>query len=155
MAILDKLTEFADATSVGTPNNTTVNVGSQIDLSLIGRELGNGQPLYVIISIDTAITSGGAATPKFLVSSDSTAAIAVDGTQTTHVQTDAVAIANYAAGKRWVLPLPTSDAALHTYERFLGVQVQETAGQALTGGTISAYLSLDPQLWKAYSDAAN
>ena len=61
---LDNNLEFADATSVGTPNNTTVNVGDIID-SDVARDLGTGQPVFLVVQVTTAITSGGAATVRF------------------------------------------------------------------------------------------
>lgn len=149
--ILDELTEFADATSVGTPNNSTVNVGSQID-SQVARDLGAGQPIYLVIQVATAITSGGAATVSFILASDSTASIAVDGNQTIHYESDAIAVASLVAGYTLVVALPMESPA---YEQFLGVQVRENASQALTGGAINAFLVLDPSKWKAYADASN
>lgn len=150
--IMDKLVEFADKTSVGTPNSTTVNVGSQIDLGLIGRDVGNGYPVYLVILVTTSIGSGGAATVSFKLSSDDSASIAVNGGQTTHWESDVFALAAVAAGKKIIVPLPLHDP---TYEQFLGVQVTEHAGQALNAGAISAFLTLDPAAWKAYADAVN
>jgi hypothetical protein len=148
--IIDKNTEFADATSVGTPNNSTVNVGSAIDLG-VARDIGNGQPVYVVFSVDTAITSGGAATVKFQVASDATSSISTS-TQTIHVTTGAIPVASLVAGYQVVVALPTEGLA---YEQFLGVQVVEAAGQALTAGAISAFISLDPTGYKTYADASN
>ena len=149
---MDERTEFADATSVGTPNNTTVNVGDVLDLTT-ARDIGAGlPPLYLVIQVTTAITSGGAATVSFLLSSDSTGTIAVDGTQTSHWESDTIAVATLVAGYTLVVPIPGEDPA---YERFLGVQVRENAGQALTAGNINAFLTFNPKQWKAYSDAAN
>lgn len=153
--ILDERTEFADATAVGVPNNTTVNVGDVINLESIGVHLGSGEPVYLVITIQTAITSGGASVVSLLLSSDSTGTLAVDGTQTTHWESDRLAVAGFTAGKRFVVPLPQSDAVGHTYEQFLGVQVRESGSVVLTGGTINAFLTLDPVIWKAFADAVN
>ncbi len=151
--ILDERTEFADAASVGTPNNSTVNVGDVIDLTA-ARDIGAGKPpLYLVVQVDTAITSGGAATVAFQLVSDGAAPPAVDGTQTVHFRSKAFAVASLTAGfVPVILPLPAEGAA---YERYLGVQVVETAGQALTAGKINAFLTPDPRAYKSYADAVN
>jgi len=149
--IMDKSTEFADAQSVGTPNSSTVNVGDVIDLG-VARDIGNGKPVYVVVQVDTAITSGGSATVRFKVASDSSSSIAVDGTQTEHVVSDAIAVASLTQGYQLVMVLPLENPA---YERYLGFQVEETSGNALTAGNVNAFLTLDGQGWKAYADANN
>ncbi len=149
--IIDERTEFADAVSVGTPNNTTVNVGNSIDTSDI-RDMGAGQTVFLIITVDTAITSGGSATVAFLLVSDASSSIATDGTATAHVTTDAIAVADLVAGYTMVVPLSSVNP---TWERYLGFQVQETASQALTAGAVNAFLSFDAHGWRSYPDAAN
>jgi len=151
MAFIDSSLEFADATSVGTPNSTTVNVGDVIDTSVI-RDVGAGHPLYLVITIDTAVTSGGSATVAFLMVSDSTGTIATGGGATKHIETDAIAVASLVAGYTMVVPLPSVNPA---YERYLGFQVKETAGQALTAGNVNAFLTSDPTGWTSYPDATN
>jgi len=150
--ILDERTEFADATSIGTPNNATVNVGDVIDLSIIGRDAGQGQPLYCIFQVTTTFTSGGATLLSLLIVSDSTGTPAVDDTQTIHYESSSEDDSYFTAGKTFVVPLPAVDP---TYERFLGVQVRNRAAVAVTGGAINAFLTLDPTGWKAYPDAIN
>eukprot|EP00919_Chromeraceae_sp_WS-2016_P011772 GHVR01027481.1.p2 GENE.GHVR01027481.1~~GHVR01027481.1.p2 ORF type:complete len:154 (+),score=24.50 GHVR01027481.1:76-537(+) len=152
--ILDERTEFADATSVGTPNNTTVNVGDLIDLTT-ARDVGNGQPLYMIVQVTTAITSGGSAIVNFQLVSDATTTVAVDDTQTIHFRSDDFAVAGLVAGVTLVFALPTGTEGIADYERYLGFQVRETAGQALTAGNVNAFLTLDPSGWKSYPDATN
>ncbi len=148
--ILDERTEFADAVSVGTPNNSTVNVGDTIDTDVI-RDIGAGHPLYLIITVDTAITSGGAATVAFLLVSDSTDTIATDGNATKHLESDAIAKASLVAGFTMVMPLPSVNPA---YERHLAFQVKETSGNALTAGAVNAFLSQDPTGWTSFADNA-
>ena len=148
---MDDTLEFADATSVGTPNNSTGNVGDFIDTDVI-RDVGAGTPLYLIVTVDTAVTSGGAATVAFQLVSDATTTIATDGTATKHIETDAIAVASLTAGYTMVVPLPSVNPA---YERYIGFQVKETAGQALTAGNVNAFLTLDPTGWSAKADATN
>jgi hypothetical protein len=149
---MDDTLEFADATSNGTPNSSTVNVGDIIDTSAISRDIGSGQPLYLIITVDTAVTSGGSATVAFLMVSDATTTIAVNGTATKHIETDAIAVASLVAGYKMVVPLPSGNP---TYERYLAFQVKETSGNALNGGNVNAFLTVDPHGWTSYADAAN
>jgi len=150
--ILDERLEFADATSVGTPNNTTVNVGDIIDLGITGRDVGNGEPLYLVIQVTTTLTSGGAAIVEFLLSSDATTTIGVDGTQTIHYRSDYFAVATLAAGYELVIPIPSRSP---TFERYLAFQIRETAGQALTAGNVNAFLTRDVYGSKSYPDAVN
>ena len=150
--MLDNNLEFADATSVGTPNNTTVNVGDIVDTDVV-RDLGAGIPLYLVVQVDTAIISGGAATVRFKLVSDSTSTIAVDGTQTEHATSDSIAVALLVAGFEFIIALPPEGSI--AYERFLAFQVEEDAGQALTGGAVNAFLTLTPRAYRAYADAVN
>ena len=150
MTIIDKNLEFADATSVGTPNNTTVNVGNVIDLGGAGRNVGDGEPMYFCVEVTTTIGSGGAATVSFLLSSDSSETLAVDGNQTIHYESDVFALATVVAGFRLVVPLPWGNPGVNEYERYLGFQVRENAGQALNAGAVNAYITKNPRGWKAY-----
>ena len=147
--ILDERTEFCDADTLTTTTGTN-NEGDVID-STVARDLGNGQPVYVVFQVDTAVTSGGAATVAFQIASDSTTALSTDGTQTIHFTSRAVPKADLVAGFTMVVPLPLEDL---DYERYLGVQaVVGTA--ALTAGAINAFLTLDPHGWQSYPDATN
>ena len=155
--ILDKLTEFADAQSVVGTAGTTINVGSQIDIGS-ARDIGAGQPLYLVINVDTSIITGGTAgTIAFQLASDSSAAIATNGTQTIHYTskafvTDDDALNELDAGETAVIiALPMEGVA---YEQFLGVQAVIGTTNT-TAGKINAFLTHDPSTWKAYADATN
>lgn len=150
---VDSNLEFADATSVGTPNNSTVNVGDIIDLdTATPGDIGVGEPLYLVVQVTTAVTSGGSAKVRFKLVSDATTTIATDGTATEHAATDDIAVASLVAGYQFVIPVPPESPA---YERYLAFQCQETAGQALTDGNVNAFLTRDPRVYKAYADASN
>ena len=150
--ILDDNLEFADATSVGTPNNTTVAVGNDIDLGF-ARDIGGGVPLYLVVQVTTAITSGGSATVRFKLASDAAAPAQVDGTQTEHITTDTVPVATLVAGYQVVIPIPAGGTP--AYERFLSFQIEEDAGQALTAGNVNAFLTHDARTYTGYADAIN
>jgi hypothetical protein len=148
--ILDERTEFADAVALNTGAAGTYNIGDVIDTqvgslnTLINH--GNGQPLYLVITVDTTATSGGAATGQFRLVSD---AIAVPdtATATVHYTSAAIAVASLTAGTVIALvALPHG-----SYERYLGIQ-QITGTAAFTAGKVNAFLTLDPSAWRAYAD---
>ena len=153
--ILDKRTEFADATSVA-GSAGTANIGSQIDMSVV-RDVGNGQTVYLIITCDTSIITGGSAgTIQFLLVSDASASIAVDGSASQHWASPAFVTdgddANDldAPSTIAVIALPLNGSV--PYEQYLGIQAV-IATTTVTAGAISAFLSLDPTGWKAYDNA--
>jgi hypothetical protein len=138
--ILDELLEFCDATALNTGAAGTYLLGDVIDLGDAPTTQGIGafgtQPVYLVIQVDTAATSGGAATGRFILASDAQAAIATDGTATVHFDS--------GAG----LPLT------RTYERYLGI-LQTTAVAAFTAGKINAFLTTDISSWAALPQAPN
>jgi len=142
--ILDERNEFADALTIATATGRALH-GDVIDLG-VARDIGNGEPLYLVISIDTAVTSAGAATVDFELVSDAQAAIAVDGTATIHASTGAIGKATLVAGYTRVLALPMEGAV---YERYLGV-ITNVGTAALTAGKANAFLTHDVTRWKAY-----
>ena len=145
--IMDKLVEFADSQSIAASASTILST-NQIDISE-ARDMGNGQPVYLVIQIDTAVV-GSSSTINFRLRSDSTAAIHAT-TSTSHIETGAIPEATLVAGYTLCIPLPLEGNA---YEQFLGVQA--IIGTATTSaGAFSAFLTIDPVGWKAYPDAAN
>lgn len=158
--IMDERTEFCDAVAVsGTASPTTALLGDVIDTEVV-RDLGNGQPVYLVITVDTEIITGGTAgAANFKLASDAQAAIAVDGSATVHWQsrefvTDDAGANDAelnAGGVLACIALPLEGPA---YERFLGILITRTT-TAITAGAINAFLTLDPTGWKAYPDAVN
>lgn len=144
--IFSKRTEFCDATALNTGGAGTYLLGDQVDLGT-ARDVGNGEPLYLVITVDTLPTSGGSATARFTLASDDSASIATDGSATVHFQTKAFAISEMAAGQvLCAIALPMEGVA---YERYLGI-LQTTATAAFTGGKINAFLTHDVAKWKSY-----
>ena len=142
--ILDERNEFADATALSTAATGLALVGDVIDLGTDGINEVDG--IDLAISIDTAVTSAGAATVEFQLVSDAQAAIAVDGSATVHYKSAAVPKATLVAGYNVVnVKLPKGQ-----YERYLGI-LQNVGTAALTAGKINAGLTpLDPS-WKAFA----
>ena len=147
--IMDERLEFADATALDTSGTDTDLIGDVIDLGA-ASDVGNGQPIYLVIQVDTTVTSAGAATVAFKLASDAQAAIATDGSATVHYSSDAVAKATLVAGYTVVVvALP-----IQSYERYLGI-LTTTGTAALTAGKINAFLTYDPVGWTALPDAVN
>lgn len=156
--IMDERTEFCDATSVAAAAGTAL-VGDVIDLTASHRDIGNGQPLYLAITVDTEIiTAGAAGTVKFQLISDAQAAIATDGTATVHFDSGTFATgaaasnALLAAGKTLVMVVIPMEGKV--YERYLGI-LCVTATTTTTAGKINAFLTLDQHGWSAYAEGAN
>lgn len=155
--ILDESLEFADALALGTGAPASVLLGDVVDLGA-GRDaqnigdidIGESDNMHLVISVDTAATSGGLATVAFHLVSDAQAAIAVDGSATYHFSTAAIPVATLAAGYR----VATVALPRGTYERYLGV-LQTTGAFALTAGKVNAFLTSNPGKWRAYDQAVN
>ena len=148
--ILDERNEFADATALGTSGTGRQLVGDVIDLGGVSQDIGNGEPLYLVVQVDTAVTSDGSATVSFELASDAQAAIATNGTATVHVVTPAIAKTALTAGVIVAaLALP-----MGTYERYLGI-IANVGAAAVTAGKINAFLTKDVAKWVATADAVN
>ena len=145
--ILDSRLEFADGEDISQSAGTFLAT-NQIDMDSV-RDVGQGRQVYLVIQIDTAV-SGSSSTVNFRLRSDSTAAVHAT-TSTAHLETGAIAEAVLIVGHQITLALPNEGNA---YEQFLGLQA--IVGTATTtAGTYSAFLTFDPQGWKAYPDATN
>ncbi len=143
--ILDKNLEFGDAFSVIFSSGTTNLLTTQVDLGSAGRDIGNGEPIFVTVNVDEAIV-GASSTLQFRIASDDSAVIHAT-TSTEHYLTEAFTPAQLAQGTVFSFPLPV---ALE-YEQFVGVQAI-VAGANITAGAVSVYLTRDPHGWKAYPD---
>lgn len=154
--ILDERNEFADNVSVAAVAGTAL-IGDVIDLGATSQDIGNGEPLYLVVQTGATeiITGGVAGTIQFQLASDAQAAIATDGSATVHltsaslVTDDAAANSDAlnAGGTIMIAALPPG-----TYERYLGILC--TIGTTtVTAGTINAFLTHDVAKWTALPDA--
>lgn len=148
--IIDSTLEMLDAVAINTGGAGTYLLGSQIDTSVV-RDIGQGRPAYLVITVDTACASA-TGTLQLKLASDASASIATDGTASEHWVSDTFLEATLGVGKTWVVPLPSGTAL--PYERYLGI-LQVTATAAFTAGKLNAFITFDPFGWKAYADAAN
>jgi len=141
--ILDKLGNFCAGV---TPNGGGAGlylIGDVIDLRTTKDYPGNDSDIYFVAVIKADLTGAGSSI-SIELASDSQAAIAVDGSQTTLFISQTIALANAKAGTRiCAVQLPQA-----TYEQFLGV-IQHTIGAAITGGSLDCFLTNDPNQWTA------
>ena len=143
---VDKRAEFCDSTAIAATAGSNL-VGSQVDLSKTGLNIGVGDNPYLVIQVDADVESAGAATIQFKLMSDATAVVDPD-TGSEHFATAAIPKATLVAGYRAAaIKLP-----MGTYERFLGI-VAVTGTAETTAGSISAFLTNNPTAIKAYPDA--
>lgn len=150
--IMDSRAEFASKTALGTGGTGLQLVGNVMDL-VNARGLGQGQPIYLVILVSTAVTSAGAATVAFSLVSDAQAAIATDGSASVHFTSNVFPKASLVAGFVAVaVALPLEGGV--PYEEFLGI-LANVGTAALTAGAVSAFLTLDAAAWKAYANALN
>lgn len=149
--ILDDRLEFADATALNTGAAGTYNLGDVIDLRSpttapnVTVDL-EGSDLYLVAQVDTAATSGGAATLQLRLVSDDTSTPNTS-TAAVHYTSAAIPVASLTAGA----VICATKLPAGSYKRYLGIQ-QVTGTAAFTGGKINAFLTSDPALWRPYAD---
>lgn len=142
--ILDERNEFADATALNTGAAGDYVIGDVIDLGVAGRDLGNGEDLELVVSVDTTATSGGSATLAISLATDDNSSLS---SPTKIVTSPAIPVASLTAGTTaFRVRLPSG-----TYERYIGI-VQTTGTAAFTAGKINAFLTPVSANWKAYAD---
>ena len=154
--IMDTRAQFADAVSIAAAAGTAL-IGSQYDLGQT-TPYTDVDDLYLVIMVSTAIITGGSAGKvRFQLASDSTAAIAVDGSATVHYQTGdfvtgatPIAVGSVLA----VIELPKGNGVLPAYERYLGILCVTTTTTTTTGA-IRAFLTPDGGRWAALPQAVN
>lgn len=147
---LDKQNEFSDAQAVTvTALSTNVidtlpmtgNPNATQDLSANG-----GVGPFVMFSVPTAFTAGGAATLTITIESDSTANLATS--PTVHWTSADIPVASLIAGYQFFVPLPIGQV-----ERYLGVRYTVGTGP-MTAGAIDAAVVRDIQTWRSYATAS-
>jgi hypothetical protein len=155
--ILDERLEFADALAIGDLNASASwqNIGDVIPRSgPTLKDIGVGEPLYLVIQVTTSITCGtdNTGTIAFRLVSDadpesinvSTCSVHWTGATIT-LNTTAVAAAT-AGVTLAVVALPMGD-----YEDNLALQALNGT-RDLTAGAINAFLTRDVTRWRAYAD---
>ena len=140
--ITDALLNFCSAQAV-TASAVSANA---IDMGS-ARDLGPGQSLYAVITVDQTVTAAGAATVAFQVISGSGVGGGVINAGITVLgQTDAIGKAELTAGRRpIVIELPAAVLNAQALgQRYLGLQFTVGTGP-LTAGQFTANLVTDVQ----------
>ena len=140
--LLDSQLQFSAAQAVtaaaGSTNTIDTNVAG-------GRDLGTGEPLYIVASVITTLTDGGSnAGTVVALEGDSTTTFTPDGTENLFTFAQAA-----VAGTIKIARLQPGSAPL-AY-RYLRLKFTPTTAD-LTGGTISAWMTNRIDKWKAYAD---
>lgn len=139
MAYQDHLLMFDEAAALTVTRNST-NV---IDLLRAGQDIGNGENLWVEVSVPTAFTAGGSATLQVELVTSADAAL---GTPTVlHDQSAVIAVATLVAGFVLQFRFPVHNTML----RYLGL-IYTVATGPMTAGNITAGIQKDIQRTKAY-----
>jgi hypothetical protein len=106
-----------------------------------------GEPLYLVIEIATAITA--VTNYEFKVWTDADSNVIAGGTQLW--SSGVKAVANYPAGKRFIVNLPEGD-----YEEYIGItgaaSGADTSGAA---GRINAFITKDVANWTSTNTRVN
>jgi len=138
---IDAQNLFSDAQAITAAAGST----NTIDVGAV-RDIGTGQPLYVVVSIDVAFTDASSnSTLTVALEGDSTTTISPDGTQ------DLFTIpALAAAGNVYYAPIPPGSAPANY--QYLRLKYTPNNGD-LTTGTVTAFLTTDIQKYVSYADA--
>jgi hypothetical protein len=127
---------FSDAQAV----TTTALSTNKIDLTVVGRNIDRGEPMYCVISVPIAATATGAATVTFNLEADSVATM--DATPTVLFTTGAVGKAALTKGATPVkLAIPSGFAAT---DRYMAIRYTVANGP-LTAGKFDARLEMDAE----------
>lgn len=131
---------FSDAQAVTAAADST-NI---VDLSAV-RDIGTGTNLYVVVTVDVALTDAG---------SDSTVTVALQGDSTSTITPDATenlftipALA--AAGNVYIGKLSPGSAPLQY--RYINLKYTPNNGN-LTTGSFTAFIAKDVQKYVSYAD---
>lgn len=145
--LLDSQEIFSNAQAV-TSTAISENV---IDLNPMGgpnvlQDVGNGTDLYLVVVTETAATDTGSdATLTVSLESDSTENLATSAT--VHFTTGALPFAAFSPAGTVIAMVRLPNGA---YERYLGVRYTVASGP-LTAGRFDAFLTKDPQSYRAYA----
>jgi hypothetical protein len=146
--IIDLKERFSNAQDVTTAAAST----NAIDTKVVGgRNLGAGEPLFLVVTVDTALT-GASVTCVVALEGDSTTTFSPDATLTLFTIP-----ALTAAGKKFIARLqPNSDIANASNPlayQYLQLKYTPTGGtNTLSTGAFTAFLCDNIDSYKAFAD---
>lgn len=97
------------------PLGTPIGPGSTANL---GRDLGQGEPMWFVVTVKQTVTSGGAATVDFRFRS--AAAANLTTTAVDLVASGAIGKATLVAGYTYMTPIPSAVVSTAGYQRYIG-----------------------------------
>lgn len=153
--IIDSRLEFADALALTAGPGTQV-VANTVTTGSIVRDLGNGEPVYFCVTVDTSIigTTDATGTITYQLVTDSntnltTAPVVLASSSVLVTDTTATAANKSIAGSiPFLIALPQGA----NYKEFLGIKIV-TATRAITAGKVNAFLTKDLAGSAIYPDA--
>jgi hypothetical protein len=139
--IQDKHLQFSEAQAITAAAGSTNTYDQGV-----GRDLGTGEPLFIVLEVTTAFTdSGSNSTLTVALEGDSTESFTPDGTQ------DLITIPALAAvGDKFFVRLHPGMTPMNY--RYLRLKYTPNNGD-LTTGSLNASIVKDIQKWKAYANA--
>lgn len=148
--LIDKLLTIGLPVALSTAAPATSKLGDEIDLLYTDLDQGEGHPMYLCVSVAVAATSGGAATLALQLVTASDDALTADVVVLASSATFALADLTPAGTRLLILALPKGVS----YDRYLGLR-QVVGGVAFTGGSLNAFITADPDNWRAYPEGQN
>lgn len=144
---IDKEAYFSDPQTVTTGTDTGLVSEHTYDLG-VARDIGNGEPVYVVGIVTTAFTSSGSNDPLAVrLITDGDVALGSPTVLQTLFTFPAIA----AAGTKKVGII----APGHSYERYIGLSYLSTGDGALTAGAVKCFITSNPDVYVAHADAIN
>lgn len=144
--ILDYYNEFSDAQAVTSTAISTnvIDLGPTTDNAT--RDLGTGEPIYLVVQTNTACTDSGS-DATLTVSLETDTAAGLNSAAVVHYTTGALAFAAFSPAGTVLafVRLPAGD-----YKRYLGVRYTVGSGP-LTAGAFDAFLTHAVQKWEPYA----
>lgn len=142
--LLDKLTTFSEVQTVTTGSDTGIASTNVIDL-LSARDIGVGENLYLVVTVDTALSDSG---------NNSTLSVQTqtDDNESFTTATNTALITTFAVNtiaKTQVIKRVDPGMFNERYGRIFYL----AANGALTTGAVSAFLVHDPDISRHYPDA--
>jgi hypothetical protein len=137
-------TNVTDMSPLGTP----IGPGSSANL---GRDLGQGEPMWFVVVVTQTVTSAGAATCDFRFRS----AASADLTTTTPIDliaSGAIGKATLVAGYTYMTTIPSAALGATGYQRYIGANVN-IGTAALTAGKFNIALLKNEQKKTLYGAA--
>lgn len=155
--IIDNELLFADGTwaPTATGDNVSTNVWDSGPLGGVpnantGRDFGQGENVWMVITVKTAVTSAGAATVDFRLRTDSAASLVSSPVDL--IATGAIPKATLVAGYQTRLKFPSIQ--LQNYKRYLGCNAN-IGTAVLTAGAFHVAITKDIQGNTKYASGFN